>query len=130
MARSRKTVGEKELQLLRYIADHQPATVREVADHAAATTGLARTTVLTVMERLRAKGFLRRRKARGVYRYECTVPRAELMRDLVGDFVDRVLDGSLGPFVAYLSESERLSEAELETLRALVAAAEAGEDDQ
>jgi len=130
MPRARKTVGEKELQLLRYIADHQPVSVREVADHAAATAGIARTTVLTVMERLRAKGFLHRRKSHGIYRYECTVPRAQLMRQLVGEFVERVLDGSVGPFVAYLSESEHLSTDEVAALRALVEAAEAGGDDQ
>ena len=116
----RKSVGQKELELLRFIADHQPVTVRQVAAHAAETTGLARTTVLTMMERLRQKKFLERRKVDGVFVYGSRLPREELLHGLVSDFVDRVLGGSLGPFVAYLASAERLSDDDVEDLRKLV----------
>ena len=119
MAPARKSVGQKELELLRFIAEHQPVTVRQVAQHAAETTGLARTTVLTMMERLRQKKFLDRRKVDGVFVYGSRLPREELMSGLVRDFVDRVLGGSLGPFVAYLS-ANKLSDDDVEDLRKLV----------
>ncbi len=61
----REPLGRLELDVLQYIADHHPISVREVAAHFAATSGQARTTLLTVMERLRAKGYLKRRKAAG-----------------------------------------------------------------
>jgi predicted transcriptional regulator len=120
MAAPPKNLGRKELDLLRFIADRQPVTVREVATHAAETWGLARTTVLTMMERLREKKFLERRKVGGVYVYASRLPRDELLRGLVSDFVDRVLGGSLGPFVAYLANSEGVKEEDLEELGRLV----------
>src|SRR5205085_786174 len=92
-------LGRAELQIWQHIADHHPATVGEVARHFAETTGLARTTVSTVMERLRRKGYLTRKRSQGVYQYSPKVPKASLLRDLVRDFVEGALGGSLAPFV-------------------------------
>ncbi|MEZ6069003.1 MAG: BlaI/MecI/CopY family transcriptional regulator [Pirellulales bacterium] len=113
-------VTRAELDVLRYIHDHAPATVRQVADHFSRTTGHARTTVLTVMERLRRKGYLSRRKVSGVNQYWPKVSKAEMLRGLVGGFVDEMLDGSVSPFVAYLSEADDLSDDEIRELRRLV----------
>ncbi len=60
-------IGRAEMDILRYITDHHPVTVRQVADHVSETKGLVRTTVLNVMERLRQKGYLARKKADGVF---------------------------------------------------------------
>lgn len=119
MAGSRPTIGQVELQILGHIADQHPASVREVAMHVASTTGQARTTVLTVMERLRQKGYLKRKKVGGVYRYWPTVAKAQLLQTLVGDFVENMLGGSVSPFVAYLMQSHRLTNAQLRELRRL-----------
>jgi len=54
--------GELELEVWRYIADHAPVAARQVAAQFAEQRGLARTTVLTVIERLRQKGYLTRRR--------------------------------------------------------------------
>ena len=62
-------LGSTEIELLRYIGDHPAISVGEVAEHVAQTTGQARTTVLTIMERLRKKGYLTRKQIAGVYRY-------------------------------------------------------------
>ena len=120
MTRHQPSVGDAELEILRYVADHHPATVREVADHAAETKGLARTTVLTVMERLRKKGYLTRRKAGAVYRYSPKLPKRKLLNNLTRDFVERVLEGSVSPFMAYLAETDSLTGEELDRLKALV----------
>lgn len=113
-------LGRTELEVLRYIADHHPLSVGEVADHVAGTSGQARTTVLTTMERLRRKGYLRRKKVQGVYRYWPKMAKSELLQDLVGNFVETVLDGSISPFVAFLAESGPLTDEELAALRRLV----------
>ncbi|MHC4178650.1 MAG: BlaI/MecI/CopY family transcriptional regulator [Planctomycetota bacterium] len=120
MARRHASLGHAELEILRYVADHHPISVRQVAEHAAETKGLARTTVLTVMERLRKKGFLIRKRIEGVYCYGPKLPKGELLRDLTHDFVQTVLEGSLSPFMAYLAETENLSDKELAKLKQLV----------
>lgn len=119
---SRKpSLGRAESEVLRYVASHCPITVREVADHFTAAKGLTKTTSLNVMERLRKKGFLMREMDDGLYRYAPSQPAAGMMRDLVRDFVDEMLGGSLEPFAAYLADSPPVSETELARLREAVA---------
>jgi predicted transcriptional regulator len=113
-------IGRAEMDILRYISDHHPASVREVAEHLSATKGHVRTTALNVMERLREKGYLKRRKISGVFQYSPSMPTAELLHSLVREFVQRTLGGSLSPFVAYLTHEGKLSEEELAELRSLV----------
>jgi predicted transcriptional regulator len=113
-------LGQAEWEILQYVGEHHPVTVRDVADHMASDKGLARTTVLTVMERLRAKGFLIRRKQNDVYRYSPKKSIAELTHGLVQSFIDEKLNGMLSPFFAYLSRSEKVSDEQLTELKKLV----------
>lgn len=114
------TVGEQELALLRHVADCGGATVGEVVEQFGASRGLARSTVLTMMDRLRKKGFLSRRLAGGVYRYQARASSDELTHGAIRRFIDRNLGGSVAPFVAYLSESAHLTDAEVKELEAVV----------
>jgi predicted transcriptional regulator len=129
-AQPTEPLGRLELEVLRYVADQQPASVREVATHFAETSGQARTTLLTVMERLRAKGYLKRRKVASVYRYTPTVTQADLLGRMVGKFVDDVLGGSVSPFVAYLSRSSLLSDDEARKLEQLLKRIESREQEK
>ena len=120
MGDSKAPLGSTEVAILRYIGDHHPIRVGEVAEHVASTTGQARTTVLTIMERLRRKGYLTRKRVEGVYRYSPKVAKTDMLRGLVEHFVDTALGGSVSPFVAYLAEGSPLSEGDLHTLKRLV----------
>ena len=114
------SIGEQELALLRHIADRGSVTVGEAADQFGAARGLARSTVLTMMERLRLKGHLGRRTVDGVYRYRARASSADLLKGAVQRFVERNLEGSVSPFLAYLSDAGRLSDDELKELQDLV----------
>ena len=115
------SIGEQELALLRHIADRGSVTVGEAADEFGSGRGLARSTVLTMMERLRGKGHLARKVVDGVYRYRARSSSADLLKSAVQRFVERNLDGSVSPFLAYLSDAERISDAELKELQDIVA---------
>jgi predicted transcriptional regulator len=117
----RRTIGDQELALLRYVAEHGPVTVGQAAEGFGAPRGLARSTVLTVMERLRGKGHLERRQVDGVFHYSSPLPTAEVLRGAVRSFVERTLSGSVSPFAAYLAESGEVSEEELAELERAVA---------
>jgi predicted transcriptional regulator len=119
------TLGDQELDVLRFVAEHAPISVGEVAQQFGEPRGLARTTILTVMERLRKKGYLTRSKPERPARYSPRFPQTEVMRGLVREFVEKTLGGSLSPFVAYLAEAKGLSEVELTVLRRLVGDLEA-----
>jgi predicted transcriptional regulator len=119
------SLGDLELSLLQYIADHAPITVGEAAESYGQPRNLARTTILTVMERLRKKGYLTRTKGHGSYQYAPCVKVSDLLRSLVGDFTQRVLGGSLQPFMAYLTEDAQLTADDMNELRAMVQRLEA-----
>lgn len=119
--RAIKPVGDQELALLHFIAAHGPVTVAEAAEGFGQPRTLARSTVLTMMERLRHKRHLTRRTVDGVYRYSTTTAPGAAVRQAVQTFVDRTLGGTVTPFVAYLAEREELSDDEIAELEALVA---------
>jgi len=122
----RPSIGDQELTLLRYLAEHEPASVGEAAAGFGETHGLARSTVLTMMERLRAKGYLKRRQLKGVFRYSTATGPGEAMRSAVGQFVEKTLSGSVSPFVAWMAERGEVSDGELAELEALVARLQSG----
>ncbi len=112
--------GEQELALLRFLAERGGATVGEATDSFGAPRGLARSTVLTMMERLRRKGHLSRRTIDGVYRYHARQSASQLMRAVVERFVTGNLGGSVAPFAAYLNDAADLSDDELRQLKEVV----------
>lgn len=118
---STKRPGEQELALLTWLAQHPSITVGEVADRYGAPRDLARSTVLTMMERLRKKGHVTRRRVDGVFRYTTGAGPDEVLKDAVGTFVSRTLGGSVSPFVAYLSEEAVVTPEQLTELEDLVA---------
>jgi predicted transcriptional regulator len=113
--------ASQELRFLRFVAAHGPVSSAGVAEELGAKLGLTRSSVLTVMERLRRKGHLRRRRVDGIYLYSSTLPLDRLERASVGQFVERSLGGSVLPFAAWLSERAQVTEEELAELRAMVA---------
>ena len=114
-------LGEQELAILRWVAERGPVSVGEAAEAFGAPRGLARSTVLTMMERLRAKRRLTRRRAGGVFLYRSPEGPEQVLRTAVSRFVEGTLGGSVSPFVQYLAEAEDLAETEVAELQALVA---------
>lgn len=120
MTKKHQSLGRVELELLQYIDEHNPITVRDVAEYWNNKTGQARTTVLTMMERLTKKGFLTRKKIDNVFHYSPKQSAASVLREMVGDFVHGVLGGSILPLTAYLTEEKKLSAEQVSELKKLV----------
>ncbi len=115
------SLGEQEMELLRYVSENAPVSVRDVALHFEAERNLARTTILTVMERLRKKGFLSRARMDGVFKYHAKFETGDVLRSKVSDFVEKTLGGSVGPLFTYFMSSSNLSENEISQLKDLAA---------
>ncbi len=116
-----KTIGDQELALLRFVSEHHQVSVAQAVEGFGLPRALARSTVLTMMERLRKKGHLRRRQIDGLYQYAPKTAPGAAVRQAVQSFVDRTLGGSVAPFVAYLSEREQFSDSEIAELETLLA---------
>jgi predicted transcriptional regulator len=112
---------------LRWVSDHAPVTVAQVAEAFGQSHGLARTTVLTVMERLREKGHLTRERRGAVYEYTPVAPKAQVLRDQVAQFVEGTMGGSFAPFLAYLAQETKVSDTQLDELKRLVQELEANQ---
>lgn len=120
-----KSLGAQELELLQYLAEQGPATAAEVALGYGEARGLARSTIHTMLERLRRKGYVGREKYEGVYRYASSVLQSELLHNAVGHFFQRTLHNSLSLLVAYLAQADDLRDEEIAELKSLVKALEA-----
>jgi len=119
--KSVKPIGDQELALLRFVGEAGPITVGQAADRFGQARRLARSTVLTMMERLRKKGHLTRKLQAGLYHYAPRTAHGTAVKQAVKTFVDRTLDGSIAPFVAYLGERGDLSDEDVAELEALLA---------
>jgi predicted transcriptional regulator len=121
------TLGNLELEILRYVTEHAPVSVGQVTEGFAVPRGLSRSTINTSIERLFKKGYLvRSSETEGdVFRYTATVPSEEVLGGLVEHFVENTLAGSLRPFFAYFVRKQSLSEADVAQLRKLVDTLEA-----
>lgn len=106
--------------MLDFVLREGPISVRDASEHFSTTMGLARTTVQTVMERLRKKGFLNRKEEGGVFLYQAALDKNALHSNLIGDFIRGKLGGSVSPLVAYLAQRGKLTAEELETLKKIV----------
>ena len=114
-------LGEQEMEILKFVNEQAPVSVRDVAEQFEKSQGLARTTVLTVMERLRKKGFLTRAQVEGVFQYSAKFETGDVLSSKVSDFVEKTLGGSVSPLLSYFISSSKLSDAEISQLKDLAA---------
>jgi predicted transcriptional regulator len=120
MTQERPHLGEQELDLLRFVTDHSPISGSELAEAFGEERGLARTTVLTMLERLRKKAYLTRRRRDGVFVYSPRVAASDVVNGLIRHFVEKTLGGTVSPVVAYLARSRDISDEDLDELQQLV----------
>jgi len=106
--------GELEAAVMdRLWSWHRPVTVREVFDDLQLHRKIAYTTVMTVMDNLHSKGWLRRELAGRAYRYEPVATREQYSADLMRE----ALDASQDPGATLVHFLDRVTEAESDTLR-------------
>jgi predicted transcriptional regulator len=115
-------LGDLELEVLRFVSEAESISVREAAERFGEPRELALTTIQTVMERLRKKGYLRRKKQSGVFQYSPSVPQEQVIGGVVQSFVEKTLGGSVSPLLAYIAKARDLRPEEMEELRRLVEA--------
>jgi len=115
------SLGDQELELLRYIAQSGPVSVGQAVEGYGAPRGLTRSTINTTIERLFKRGYLSRALEGDIFRYSAAMAPEEVMDGLVEQFVEKTLAGSLTPFVSYFSRKSRLTVEEQAELERVVA---------
>src|SRR5579862_7331119 len=114
------TLAPQELAIMKIVWRAKAATVRDVYKKLCETREIAYTTVMTMMNVLEIKGFLKKEPEGRAYRYHPTRPQRVVITAMVREFVDRVFDGASQPLLVHLVQDRRLSDAERDELRRLL----------
>jgi predicted transcriptional regulator len=120
MARNIPSLGEWESRVLQLVWEHEPCTERQISELMQEQRDIARTTVLKTLQRLEAKGLLRRDAGRPA-QYRAVLDEGRVLPELVRRFVDGVLGGSSQPLVEFLAGQKRLSAQDIQALKRIAA---------
>jgi BlaI family penicillinase repressor len=118
---SRKPVlTAQELEIMKIVWRSGASTVRGVYEDLLERRKIAYTTVMTMMNILEQKGYLKKTQKDRAYVYQATRPQKQVIRGMVREFVDRVFNGSAEPLLLHLVEGRHLSEADLDEIRRMM----------
>lgn len=105
---------------MKEVWQRKQATVRDVYEALREHRRIAYTTVMTVMNVLEDKGYLRKAKSDRAYVYTPTRPRQQVVGQMVNDFVNRVFDGAAAGLFLHLAKENKLSKTERERIRRII----------
>lgn len=109
-----------ELEILRVLWTRGPSTVREVHDALSAEKSTGYTTVLKLLQIMTEKGTVRRDENQRAHVYEACEPAEKTKRQLAGDVLQRVFEGSASQLMLHALAGRKTSRQELNELRRLL----------
>ena len=121
MADRQYELGNAELDALKVLWDHGPATVREVMTYLHENgRRVAYTTVQTLLTRLEQKRYVTSNKSEFAYVYRAKLTRDRVTQSRLKTLVNQLYDGAAGPLVLQLIRTEQFTAEEIETLQKLI----------
>jgi len=116
-----RLLGDLELEVMKVLWNKGEATGKEAWEDIRALRKTALTTVLTVLERLSTKGFVRRFRNEGVYIYTPSVSREDYTREVSGRMLKDYMDLSSSSLMAsFIDALDDVSDDEVEKLSRLI----------
>lgn len=112
-------LGRLELQIMNVVWDKGKATVHDVKN-ALSRRKPAYSTILTMMRKLEAKGYLEHEVDGRTYVYRPLISQQAVRQGVLGDLVERLFEGSTSLLLTSLVEQNRISENELCEIRKLI----------
>lgn len=129
MAREDDDVADAELAVLEGLWERGSATIRQLADALYPDGTVAHyATVQKLLERLEAKGFVRRDRSGWAHRFGATIDRDALILRRLQATADRLCAGSLAPLLTNLVRAGGLSPQERAEVRSMMADLEADDE--
>src|ERR1700688_394801 len=105
-----------ELEILRVLWNRGPSTVREVHESLSQKKELGYTTVLKLLQIMTTKGTVRRNETQRAHVYESCLPAEQTKRQLAGDMLQRVFEGSASQLMMHALAGGRASREEIDEL--------------
>jgi predicted transcriptional regulator len=109
-----------ELEILSILWARGPSTVREVYDALSKKKRIGYTSVLKLMQIMTEKGSVRRNEDQRAHVYEAKQAAEKTKRQLAGDVLQRVFDGSASQLMMHALAGRKGSREEAEELRRLL----------
>jgi BlaI family penicillinase repressor len=119
-----------ELEILRVLWTRGPSTVREVHDSLNEKRAMGYTSVLKFLQIMTAKGTVRRNETQRAHVYEACLPAEQTKRQLAGDMLQRVFEGSASQLMMHALAGRKASREEIDELRRLLDEQEKGEHER
>jgi len=94
--------------------------VREVHDALQEKRAMGYTSVLKFLQIMTAKGTVRRNETQRAHVYEACLPAEQTKRQLAGDMLQRVFEGSASQLMMHALAGRKASREEIEELRRLL----------
>lgn len=116
----RPAASKAELEVARIVWDIGEASVRQVYERFSEAKAIDIKTVQTYLRRLEAKGYLKSRVEGRQRLYRQRVQAEKVVRENVGDFVDRLFGGEVLPLMQHLVEERGLTRDDVERLRSML----------
>jgi len=120
MTRSPQKPTASELEILRVLWSRGPSTVREVHESLSEKKSLGYTTVLKLLQIMTTKGTVRRNETQRAHVYEAGLPAEQTKRQLAGDMLQRVFEGSASQLMMHALAGSKSSREEIEELRRML----------
>lgn len=113
-------ISEAEFEVMKIVWKYAPISTNEVTERLTRTTDWSPKTIQTLLKRLVTKGALTYEKQSRVFVYSPAVEESEYVGQKSSSFLNRYYDGHISSMVSAYLENDRLSEEELDELRALL----------
>ncbi len=112
---------ELELMILKVLWQDSPLLAREIqAALAEGDRELAKTSVITTLNTMVEKKYLRRKPKGNAYLFSPRITEADVSERVLGDVVDRVFDGSPSAVLLKLFDVKDVDQQELKELRRII----------
>ena len=115
-------IADGEYAVMEVLWEKAPLTAAEVADRVPPDRGWTLATVKTMLSRLLGKGVLAHEQDGRRYLYRPAIRREDYVAEESGRMIDRMFAGRVTPLVAQLAERDRLSDADIAEIEALLKA--------
>jgi predicted transcriptional regulator len=112
-------LADREAELMQVLWDFGPSTVAEVRDRV--TDDLAYTTVLSMLRTLESKGYVGHDAEGKAHRYAALIDRDAARRSALRAMSEKFFKGSTATLLTHFVAEEKLSDADVQRLRALLA---------
>jgi len=118
-------LSDFELDVMAHFWTDDTLSAPELFERMGASRGIAYSTLRTIVDRLEQKGAIKRIASRGrTVVYTAAVKQDKLRRSYLKTFLRRMFGDDLRPLFTHLFRDEKLSDAELDYLRELIAKSE------